>query len=125
MVIKPGRLHSALSLSGPTPANLRTCSGMSGVLPWSIRRWPRRSVGGARRQRPAGIDIPMLERKPRHPDEKCSSSCPSVDLCRADGRGRCTNKQLWHKLVYDAPGLTLNSLQICGVNTMIMDLKTF
>lgn len=79
MVINAGRLHSALSLSGPTLANLRTCSGISGALPWSIRRWPRRKAGGARRQRPAGIDRPMLERKPRHPDDSSSS-----DLCGED-----------------------------------------
>lgn len=82
MLMNPGRLHSARSLSGPTPANLRTCSGISGGLPWSIRRWPRRRAGGARRQRPAGMDSPMLEMKPRHPDEKCSSCCPSEGFCR-------------------------------------------
>lgn len=78
--MNPGRLHSALSLCGPTPANLRTCSGISGGLPWSIRRCPRRRADEERRQRPAGIDRPMLERKLRHPDEKCSSSCPSPGL---------------------------------------------
>lgn len=95
MVMNPGRLHSALSLSGPTPANLRTCSGISGGLPWSIRRCPRRRAGGARRQRPAGMDRPMLERKLRHPDEKCSSSCPSAGLCWGEG---WTKRPLWHRL---------------------------
>lgn len=99
MAMNPGRLHSALSLSGPTPANLRTCSGMSGALPWSIRRWPRRRAGGARRQRPAGMDRPMLERKPRHPDEKSSSSGLSEDLCRGDMRQWCIKKQLRPRLV--------------------------
>lgn len=92
MVMKAGRLHSALSFSGPTPANLRTCSGMSGGLPWSIRRCPRRRAGGARRQRPAGIDRPTLERNPRHPDEQCSLSCPAVSLCQGE-RG-----QRWPRL---------------------------
>lgn len=79
MAINAGKLHSALSLSGPTPANLNTCSGMSGALPCSIRRWFRRKLGGARRQRVAGMDRPMLEKNPRHPDESSSS-----DLCRGD-----------------------------------------
>lgn len=73
MAMKAGKLHSALSLSGPTPASLRTCSGMSGALPWSIRRRFSRRAGGARRQRVAGMDRPMLERKPRQPDESSSS----------------------------------------------------
>lgn len=90
IAMNAGRLHSALNLSGPTPANLRTCSGISGALPWSIRRWPRRKAGGARRQRPAGIDRPTLERKPRHPDESSSSG-----LCRGKRAETCTKKQLW------------------------------
>lgn len=92
MAMNPGRLHSALSLSGPTPASLRTCSGISGALPWSIRRWPRRRAGGARRQMLAGMDRPMLDRKPRHPDEKSSSSCLSAGLCSEEG---CIEEQLW------------------------------
>lgn len=83
MAMNAGKLHSALSLSGPTPANLNTCSGMSGVLPWSIRRWFRRKLGGARRQRVAGMDRPMLEKNPRHPDESSSS-----DLCGGTGKSR-------------------------------------
>lgn len=83
MAMNAGKLHSALSLSGPTPANLSTCSGMSGALPWRIRRWFRRKPGGARRQRVAGMDRPMLEKNPRHPDESSSS-----DLCRGDGKSR-------------------------------------
>lgn len=80
MAMKTGRLHSDLSLSGPTPASLRTCSGMSGVLPCSMRRRPRRRAGLARRQRPAGSDRPTVERKPRHRDASSSSS----SLCRDD-----------------------------------------
>lgn len=105
IAMNAGRLHSALSLSGPTPANLKTCSGMSGALPSSIRRWPRRKAGGARRQRPAGIDRPMLERKPRHPDESSSS-----DLCKGDRGEGCTKKQLWCRQNY--------SLWLCGVFTL-------
>lgn len=85
MAMNAGKLHSDLSLSGPTPANLRTWSGMSGALPWSIRRRFRRKPGGARRQRVAGMDRPMLERKPRHPDESSSS-----DLWRGDREEQLT-----------------------------------
>lgn len=82
METNPGKLHSALSMPRPTPANLSTCSGTSGALLWSIRRWPRPRAGGARRQMPAGIERPTVERKPRQP-EMCPSSPSSEPLWRA------------------------------------------
>lgn len=120
--MNPGRLHSALSLSGPTPANLRTCSGMSGALPWSIRRWPRRRAGGARRHRPAGIDRPMLDRKPRHPDEKSSSSCPSACLCRGDRKKRSL-RLCGVTLIMHHDSEHLNSLVFLYVSTNVYSLK--
>ena len=74
MEMKLGRLHSALSLSGPTPARRSTWSGMSGALVWSILRGPRRRAVGARWHSPPGRDRPTPERKPRHPEELCWSS---------------------------------------------------
>ena len=96
METKPGRLHSALSLSGPTAPRPSTCSGMEGALSWSIRRWPRRRAEGARRHRPAGRDRPTLERNPRQPEEHWPSSCSRAGLYTEGGRQ-------WFSLVWSTP----------------------